>query len=1375
MDIVVYALLRKFVSDSLIGIGALKGAPCKIASIVDNSDGTHDITWLWKDDLGVNHTSVLTVSNGETPNIDVTAIAGGHRVTFTTNSPAQSETVDIMDGADGKDGISVTNAQVDPDTQHLIVTLSDGTEIDCGEVKGTTSLSELDEIDINTTTLSNGDVLVYNAATGKWENKELGIEAKLDDLQDVDIDNLTLENGSILKYNATTHKWENGTIPNIESLGDIDDVNINNPANGQVLKYDETTQRWVNANGGGGGSYTAGNGINIDVNNVISTDEVIFVGTQAAWDALTTEEKNAYDLVNIIGDSNVIDLSKYLEKTNVMPTPSATYLGQQRLYVGETDVYVKGTIYECQTVSGTDPVEYQWVAISTAELPEDEFVGTQAEWDALTEEEQNQYTIVNITGDGDTLNLGVYLEKKASMPVASVDVLNKVYLYIGSTTQDYKKGVMYQCVSDGAVSPTYRWEAISALEDVFPYTTPQDFGAVGDGVTDDSDAMAAFFKSGEKILYIPEGTYLTDFHKMRVTSFGGAVIFGDGSTKSIIKLKNTHNGGQFGNGITLMANNSKPSLEMRDLALVYDNDDNSVTYPNTSMVFLYGVGDFDQIILDNCYFHLGGTATTLPGDNLVWFKCGANNIRVSNCLFENFSNRDIGGCLWFNAEDDSTSPATDRAIKQISVIDNEFRNTNRDEALAIWKLTNTTPFHIDAIDIFNNTFNHKDWNGTCHYTDGVLTLFGNENDPQTYNGNANISGNDFFINECKEDGVRIKRLSGVLFTNNKMIIDGISDDSCKFINVSEISPDFITVIKDNYFKLTQASKQMTVGAERSNVQFVNNVYESASDLYINNITSRSQDNFVFDFINNIFNLSNNKFVVRKAYANCKESFISNQIHGQLFFGNLIGDGITFKKNDFYTTQTSPIAFAGTDMVWEYNNGVMLGISNAYIQTPMNSFRYRGEKSSLRFAVNSQSVEDTPAVRAQFFTNCDIVYLDEDTTYTAGTGIDITNNTVSLDSTTQGILNGLGTASTKDSTDRVSPNNTALVESQSVYSAINTALSSIYTPAGEITCAELTSSLLISDNIGKVYELSDAGTTTALFLQGAGKPLAIGDNVGIISAGQGRILFNLMANRIDLSTFQKKALTTPLTVGGVSQTTVEGVLSGLNGLVPSGTTPLNKLVNKSGLDDYMWHNRTRTNDILADALNITKPTILEGSGTAYTGTVPYSALKYAIFLVIPRGGDRFVIGWINGAIAVNNHNSTSWNGWSLHEAPTSSVTRDGTAPVTSGAVYSAIQNPAKWKGTVVTEDADTKATFFQKIVNTFGTCNSGDWITIADNAAKFGYAAGIMVCRSDRLQGILVPHWTTSGARIYFINCRRETAQDATLRYVDFTSTTEVTF
>ena len=80
MDIISYILSRAYVKKSLVGVGALKGAPCTIASIVDNLDGTHDITFSWKDNTDVTHTSVLTVKDGETPAFSSVAITGGHRL-----------------------------------------------------------------------------------------------------------------------------------------------------------------------------------------------------------------------------------------------------------------------------------------------------------------------------------------------------------------------------------------------------------------------------------------------------------------------------------------------------------------------------------------------------------------------------------------------------------------------------------------------------------------------------------------------------------------------------------------------------------------------------------------------------------------------------------------------------------------------------------------------------------------------------------------------------------------------------------------------------------------------------------------------------------------------------------------------------------------------------------------------------------------------------------------------------------------------------------------------------------------------------------------------------------------------------------------------
>jgi len=135
----------------------------------------------------------------------------------------------------------------------------------------------------------------------------------------------------------------------------------------------------------------------------------------------------------------------------------------------------------------------------------------------------------------------------------------------------------------------------------------------------------------------------------------------------------------------------------------------------------------------------------------------------------------------------------------------------------------------------------------------------------------------------------------------------------------------------------------------------------------------------------------------------------------------------------------------------------------------------------------------------------------------------------------------GTAAWKDYTDLVRPNSHDLVESGSVYSAITEAVSSVYTPRGSKTCAELTSALLIDANIGSCYNVTDSGTTTADYIQGAGQTITAGDTVGIVKAGATAIKFNLMGNTLDLHNYQTKALESAI----AGQSTVETALSALN--------------------------------------------------------------------------------------------------------------------------------------------------------------------------------------------------------------------------------------
>lgn len=173
---------------------------------------------------------------------------------------------------------------------------------------------------------------------------------------------------------------------------------------------------------------------------------------------------------------------------------------------------------------------------------------------------------------------------------------------------------------------------------------------------------------------------------------------------------------------------------------------------------------------------------------------------------------------------------------------------------------------------------------------------------------------------------------------------------------------------------------------------------------------------------------------------------------------------------------------------------------------------------------------------------------------------------------------LGTASEKNFTDNVRPNSHDLVESNAVYNAIASSIASVYKPHGDLACADLTTDLLIPANVGNIYTMSDSGTTSALFMQGAGKPIVAGNTVGIVQAGEDLILYNLMGNMIDLHNYQTKELNNPITIGGVEQTEVEGALNALN------NTKADKATTLDGYGITNAYTKTETDTAITNAIN-----------------------------------------------------------------------------------------------------------------------------------------------------------------------------------------------
>ena len=164
-ELEILGIAKTYTKETVIGMGALKGAPCTVQGVVDNGDGTQTLTLRWTDTTGTTHDSTIVLPSA----------------IFEITSPQNGQTLKY-NSTSGKFENSNTAFSAD--------------------------LEDLDDVVI--TTVQDGQVLSYDSATGKWINGSASFVANLSDLDDVTI--ATLSNGQVLAYNSTSSKWENKTL-----------------------------------------------------------------------------------------------------------------------------------------------------------------------------------------------------------------------------------------------------------------------------------------------------------------------------------------------------------------------------------------------------------------------------------------------------------------------------------------------------------------------------------------------------------------------------------------------------------------------------------------------------------------------------------------------------------------------------------------------------------------------------------------------------------------------------------------------------------------------------------------------------------------------------------------------------------------------------------------------------------------------------------------------------------------------------------------------------------------------------------------------------------------------------------------------------------
>jgi len=132
--------------------------------------------------------------------------------------------------------------------------------------------------DVDAALPQDGDLLVYDSATGDWVSQEL----PLADLSDVDASSPA--NGSVLTWDSATSSWRAESVAGISNtLDGLDDVSLSEdstfPANGESLIYDLNNFRWVPGTPSRlQGDIVAGDGNTIILDSGTDGTDAIFLG-----------------------------------------------------------------------------------------------------------------------------------------------------------------------------------------------------------------------------------------------------------------------------------------------------------------------------------------------------------------------------------------------------------------------------------------------------------------------------------------------------------------------------------------------------------------------------------------------------------------------------------------------------------------------------------------------------------------------------------------------------------------------------------------------------------------------------------------------------------------------------------------------------------------------------------------------------------------------------------------------------------------------------------------------------------------------------------------------------------------------------------------
>ncbi|WP_458458208.1 glycosyl hydrolase family 28-related protein [Pseudobutyrivibrio sp.] len=228
-----------------------------------------------------------------------------------------------------------------------------------------------------------------------------------------------------------------------------------------------------------------------------------------------------------------------------------------------------------------------------------------------------------------------------------------------------------------------------------------DYGAVGDGVTDNYDAIQTAIEaaiSSAQTVEVPTGIY---YVSKKIVIPGSIHIKGTGPSSSIIIFKDDPSNSDYASYLQRGIISFKGSgLTVEDICFKYEAN-NYTPYTREAGQsgkegVLFFLGDVSNVNFNNTEVTVEGKCT--PSITCVWAKSettSMDNISFKSCIFNNYSESTVGGCLWISGHDNKNTTVSNAIVNNCT-----FTKCGHDEAYGLWG------YHVTNCRLLESTFNY---------------------------------------------------------------------------------------------------------------------------------------------------------------------------------------------------------------------------------------------------------------------------------------------------------------------------------------------------------------------------------------------------------------------------------------------------------------------------------------------------------------------------------------------------------------------------------------------------------------------------------------------------------------------------------------------